>query len=40
MGTAFATGHGAGIAAALQATGKTPSARAVQEELQRQGALV
>jgi hypothetical protein len=40
MGTAFATGHGAGVAAALQATGVTPCAVAVQNELRRQGALL
>jgi 2-polyprenyl-6-methoxyphenol hydroxylase-like FAD-dependent oxidoreductase len=40
MGTAFATGHGAGVAAALQATGASPAAGAVQDELRRQGALL
>ena len=30
MGTAFATGHAAGVAAALQATGDAPTAVAVQ----------
>lgn len=40
MGTAFATGHAAGVAAALQATGAMPSTSAVQDELRRQGALL
>jgi 2-polyprenyl-6-methoxyphenol hydroxylase-like FAD-dependent oxidoreductase len=40
MGTAFATGHGAGVAAALQTDGTTPSAGSVQEELRHQGALL
>ncbi|MFJ8815776.1 FAD-dependent oxidoreductase [Amycolatopsis thermoflava] len=37
MGTAFATGHAAGVAAALSARGAVSTA-AVREELQRQGA--
>jgi hypothetical protein len=42
MGTAFATGHAAGVAAALQALrdGGDPSAGEVQAELRRQGALI
>jgi hypothetical protein len=40
MGTAFATGHAAGVAAALQSTSTAPTARAVQDELRRQGALL
>jgi hypothetical protein len=41
MGTAFATGQAAGVAAALQARlGAAPSPAAVREELERQGALV
>jgi hypothetical protein len=42
MGTAFATGHAAGVAAALQALrgGRDPSAADVQAELRRQGALI
>jgi hypothetical protein len=39
MGTAFATGHAAGVAAALHAAaGKPVAARHVQQELQRQNA--
>ena len=39
MGTAFATGHAAGVAAALHAAAGNPvSARPVQQELQRQDA--
>jgi hypothetical protein len=41
MGTAFATGQAAGVAAALQAKlGAAPAPAAVREELARQGALV
>jgi len=39
MGTAFATGHAAGIAAALQSSGVEDVA-AVRRELHRQGALI
>lgn len=38
MGTAFATGHAAGVAAALLALGRACDTAAVQEELQRQDA--
>lgn len=41
MGTAFATGHAAGIAAALQARdNRDPQPAAVRQELLRQGALI
>ena len=43
MGTAFATGHAAGVSAALWVQGGgggEPPASAVQEELRRQGALI
>ncbi|HMS06779.1 MAG TPA: FAD-dependent oxidoreductase [Burkholderiaceae bacterium] len=43
MGTAFATGHAAGVSAALWAQGDSsaqPPVSAVQEELRRQGALI
>lgn len=41
MGTAFATGHAAGIAAALQVKGSSvPAACAVRAELLRQGAIL
>jgi len=40
MGTCFATGHAAGVAAACQAREGTVDVSAVQEELRRQGALV
>lgn len=41
MGTCFATGHAAGVAAALRARrGQTPCAEKVREELQKQGALI
>jgi hypothetical protein len=41
MGTAFATGHAAGVAAALQSRhGRDPEPAAVREELERQNALV
>ena len=38
MGTSFATGHGAGVAAALLASSGAVHARAVQKELKTQGA--
>jgi hypothetical protein len=42
MGTAFATGHAAGVAAALQARdrGREPEAVGVRRELERQGAMI
>ena len=41
MGTAFATGHAAGVAAGLSATDTQPArVAAVQRELRRQGALI
>lgn len=40
MGTCFATGHGAGVAAAVQAKTGTVDASLVREELTRQGALI
>lgn len=40
MGTAFATGHAAGVAAALGAHGRDPLASDVQRELRAQEALV
>ena len=40
MGTCFATGHAAGVAAACQALKGAAAAPEVQEELRRQGALV
>ena len=41
MGTCFATGHAAGVAAALQANlGQMPCVEKVRAELQKQGALV
>ncbi|WP_414168392.1 FAD-dependent oxidoreductase [Streptoverticillium reticulum] len=40
MGTAFATGHAAGVAAALYVQGTEHDVRAVRVELLRQGALV
>ena len=40
MGTCFATGHGAGVAAAWQALHGTAEVVKIQEELRRQGALV
>ena len=40
MGTAFATGHAAGVAAALGARGGEPLASEVQGELRAQGALI
>ena len=40
MGTCFATGQAAGVAAALQAEQRDFSAEAVRKELANQGALV
>src|SRR5690606_10254467 len=40
MGTAFATGHAAGIAAALQAKHGAASAAAVRAALKQQGAIL
>ena len=40
MGTAFATGHAAGVAAALSAGGTPAAASSVQGELRRQDALI
>jgi hypothetical protein len=40
MGTAFATGHAAGISAALQLNGLAPPAAAVRQALILQNALV
>lgn len=40
MGTAFATGHAAGVAAALTARDSDTDGHAVRDELQRQGALL
>ncbi len=40
MGTCFATGHGAGIAAAVQARTGSADITAIQEELLRQNALI
>jgi hypothetical protein len=40
MGTAFATGHAAGIAAALRASSTTVSADDVRAALTLQGALI
>lgn len=40
MGIGFATGHAAGVAAALTATGKDAAVPAVQQELQQQGAEI
>ena len=40
MGTAFATGHAAGVAAALGAHGRDPLASEVQRELRAQDALI
>jgi 2-polyprenyl-6-methoxyphenol hydroxylase-like FAD-dependent oxidoreductase len=40
MGTAFATGHAAGVAAALKARGREPVASEVQSELRMQDALI
>lgn len=40
MGTCFATGHGAGVAAACQALHQTTDVDEIRSELKRQGALV
>ena len=40
MGTCFATGHAAGVAAACQALDGTVDVKHVQEVLKKQGALV
>ena len=40
MGTAFATGHAAGVAAALEADGREPLVADVQRELLAQDALI
>lgn len=40
MGTCFATGHAAGVAAAYQALYQETDVEQVREELKRQGALV
>jgi 2-polyprenyl-6-methoxyphenol hydroxylase-like FAD-dependent oxidoreductase len=40
MGTAFATGHAAGVAAALEADGRKPLTSEVQDELRAQDALI
>lgn len=40
MGTCFATGHGAGVAAACQAKQKTVDISEIRAELERQGALI
>lgn len=40
MGTCFATGHAAGVAAAYQAKNGTVCVQTIREELQRQGALI
>lgn len=40
MGTCFATGHGAGVAAACQALHQVTDVDEIRNELQRQGALV
>ncbi len=40
MGTAFATGQAAGVAAALNAAGAIPEAATVRGHLQRQGAII
>lgn len=40
MGTSFATGQAAGVAAALTARGPALEAAAVQRELRRQGAIL
>jgi hypothetical protein len=40
MGTAFATGHAAGVAAANFCRTKSIDTRAVQNELVKQGALI
>jgi hypothetical protein len=40
MGTAFATGHAAGVAAALVADGRSADVSAVRAELLRQDAIL
>ena len=40
MGTCFATGHAAGVAAACQALDGTADIGRIREELIRQGALI
>ena len=40
MGTCFATGHAAGVAAALQGETGSVNAESVRRELVRQGALI
>lgn len=40
MGTAFATGHAAGVSAALRASGQAPDAAVLRKTLEGQGALV
>ena len=40
MGTCFATGHGAGVAAACQALRRETDVEEIRAELKRQGALV
>lgn len=40
MGTCFATGHGAGVAAAVQALQGEADIRKIREELVKQGALI
>ena len=40
MGTCFATGHGAGVAAAHQALKGTADIRDIRAELEKQGAMI
>ena len=40
MGTCFATGHAAGVAAAYQAVHQSQDVQAIREELKNQGALI
>lgn len=40
MGTCFATGHAAGVAAAFQALHQVPDVEGIRQELIRQGALI
>jgi hypothetical protein len=40
MGTAFATGHAAGVSAALYQEGKPADCASIQRALQQQGALL
>jgi hypothetical protein len=40
MGTAFATGHAAGVATALTAGGRSADAQSVRAELARQHAIL